>query len=840
VRALRGLVALLAVAVVPASAYYHFIQYLNGASIPEKFDLTALPNKTVTFYVSENGPTSYLQPDTFNSVLSQIRQAATVWNGVASSDLRVAYGGLENGSTPQNVPGGDIVFEDLPPGIYGYGGPTSTLAEATAADGTVFLPVTRSTVHLNVNLTVLPGPSYNETFFMTVVHEMGHALGLQHTFTSSTMSQATTRATTMSHAIDTDDIAGVSTLYPNANFAQFGSISGRITAGGQGVHLASVVAIQAGAGAISGVTNPDGSYRIDGIPQGQYIVYVHTMPPDANIYGPWNADGSVASVSGPVDTLFYPGVPGYLQAGAVSVQAGATTANINIATSSISSVPVYDGGVYTYLNNNTAGPIKPAPVNINGGPATLIASAVGLGSNGLAPGLNVQMMGTSIFVPSNGIVPYLANGYTYIALYPQFTLAPLPGSQHMVFTNQGYTYVLPSAINLTLKPPPTVTGVVNNADGITVTIAGTGWASDTALYFDGIPVTLESLDAVDGVAIAIPPPGAPGQTSTLTAYNTDGQNSQYVQATSPVTYSYPNGPSPQISTINPAALPAGAEALVDITGTGFDFTAGLTTVGFGTTDIQVQKIFVLSPGHVVVDVVVASNAALSTPDVSVMAGFQLATAPAGFQITASQPNLPVVAPDLPNALPGLTGSYAGAIASLYGSFLTAPGATPVITIGGQPATIFYSSAGQINLAIPSNLPAGPAVLALNNGATNAYPVMVNIDTPPAGINAVQTSTGSYITSTIPALQGQTLIVSLTGFAAPGTTIAPSRVTVGVGGVSHPAIQVTQAGSVYAVTFQLNANETVGHAQQLVVYLDGRSSLPAAIPVSYQNGSLIND
>jgi len=27
--------ALLAVAAVPASAYYHFIQYLNGASVPE-------------------------------------------------------------------------------------------------------------------------------------------------------------------------------------------------------------------------------------------------------------------------------------------------------------------------------------------------------------------------------------------------------------------------------------------------------------------------------------------------------------------------------------------------------------------------------------------------------------------------------------------------------------------------------------------------------------------------------------------------------------------------------------------------------------------------------------
>jgi uncharacterized protein (TIGR03437 family) len=833
-----ALVAL--VAGLPASApgYYHFIQYLNGLSVPEKFDLTALPSQTVTFYVSEDGPTIYSQNDTFNSVLSQIRQATGVWNGVSSSALRVAFGGMENTATPQNVPGGDVVFEDLPPGIYGYGGPTTTLAEVTPASGTPFVPVTRSTVYLNVNLTVIPGPSYSETFFLTVVHEIGHSLGLQHTFTSAAMSQATTSATSLSHPIDNDDIAGLSVLYPNASFAQFGSISGQITAGGAGVHLASVVAIRAGSGAVSGVTNPDGTYRIDGVPPGQYFVYVHTMPPDANIYGPWNADGSVASPSGPVNTLFYTpaqGVAAYAQAGTIGVQAGQTTANINIATTPIASVPVYDGGVYEYLDNNTIGPIKPAPVNMNGGEATVIASATGLGLGGLAPGLGVQMMGGSVNVEPNGIVPYLANGYTYVAMYLGFSLGAQLGPQHVVFATPGYTYVLPSAINLTQQPPPTITAVSNNSDG-TVTITGTNWLPDTALYFDGIPLTMNSLDPIGGSAVAIPPPGAPGQVSALTAYNSDGQNSQFLQSASPVTYSYPAAAAPQITSINPASLPAGAEALVDITGSNFDFTSGLTTAGFGTTDILVRQVFVLAPGHLHADVSVAPNAALSTGDASVIAGFQLAISPAAFQITPRQAGLPAAVPNLVNAVSGLNGSYAGAIVSLYGSNLAAGNATPVITIGGQTATVLYSSATQINLVVPANLTPGPSVLTLNNGVANAYPVAVNIDTPPAAINAIQTSSGAYITSTNPALQGQLLFVTLSGFAAPGTNIANSQVTIGVNGVSHSVLEVAQTGSVYQVSFLLNANETVGQAQQLVVYLNGRSSLPATIPIAYPDGS----
>ena len=80
----RLLLALAAISA-PASAYYHFIHYLNGVNVPEKYDLTALPNSTVTFFVSEAGPTTYNQTDTFNSVLSQIQQATQVWNGVSAS-----------------------------------------------------------------------------------------------------------------------------------------------------------------------------------------------------------------------------------------------------------------------------------------------------------------------------------------------------------------------------------------------------------------------------------------------------------------------------------------------------------------------------------------------------------------------------------------------------------------------------------------------------------------------------------------------------------------------------------------------------------------------------------
>src|ERR1019366_2536357 len=239
-----------------ANAYYFWTHYtLRSAPynpVPEKYDLTALPNSTVTFYVTDSGPSFYTGNDSFASVISQIRQATQAWNSVATSSLRVAFGGLYTSGTPQNTPGGQVIFEQLPPGILGLGG-ISAKADISASPNRSFYPIITSMMYLTANLTQSPGPSYTDFFFLDVVHEMGHALGLQHTFTSSAMSQPPTRTTSLVRIIDADDVAGISVLYPAASFgSQFGSISGRVLYNnGQPVHLASVVAIRSGASAVS-------------------------------------------------------------------------------------------------------------------------------------------------------------------------------------------------------------------------------------------------------------------------------------------------------------------------------------------------------------------------------------------------------------------------------------------------------------------------------------------------------------------------------------------------------------------------------------------------------------
>src|SRR6516225_1078885 len=140
----------------PSEAYYHYIHFggRTGPFTPirEAFDLTALPNKTVTFLVADSGPTNYAPNDSLGSVLSQVKQAAAAWNSVASSDLRVAFGGLESQGQNNNTPDGDVVFQDLPPGLLGMGTPVMYTA-ATTLNGPngPFLPISRGLVILTNN-----------------------------------------------------------------------------------------------------------------------------------------------------------------------------------------------------------------------------------------------------------------------------------------------------------------------------------------------------------------------------------------------------------------------------------------------------------------------------------------------------------------------------------------------------------------------------------------------------------------------------------------------------------------------------------------------------------------
>jgi hypothetical protein len=835
-------------AATPAAAYYHYVHFpITGSYTPvyEKFDLSALLENSVSVHVSDAGPQT-TGNDSFASVLSQVKQAAAVWNSVSASGLRVAFAGIEAQNQPAgNTPGIEVEFTQLPPGVLAESAPTVGVNPAVQEQGETFFPISGSIVFLNRDTSVPPGPSYAETYFTTAVHELGHALGLQHTFTSSAMSQQVVRNTTRTHPLGADDVAALAVLYGAYGWNNaYGSISGKVTGNNAGVALASVVALPAVGLPVSTLTNPDGTYEIDGLPPGQYLLYVHPLPPDANVTNPTDLNGNAIPPSAPFGTVFYAagGGAGTLdpaQAASIAIQAGASVTGENFAVTPRAAVPIYDLVTFSYFDsaNQTysynGSPVTPAFVNAAQTATNGIATVTIQSANGNTP---TPQGATLLGGIGASLQPVSCCSPQAVALYFNMPPGTAAGPRHLVLNFGNDIYVLPNAVVVVNNNPPGNLAVTANADG-SATITGSNLASDSRVFFDGLEATAET-PLKNGSVTVIPPPGFSGQKASVVVYNSDWQSSTTLDSAAlaygtalpnpPPTYAYPVTAPPAVSAV-PATLPGGIASRVDITATNMNLVNGQVTVGFGTSAVQVRDIFVIGPTHLVANVVTASNAAPAASELSVISGFQVASAQNAFQAQPGNPAAPYIT-SVANGIGGQTTIYGYGYATIDGVNLGMERNSVQATLNGEPALVVYGSESQINVLVPGDLPAGLTNLVVNNGLANSPPLAVQIGLPPPVIVGMALAPSQPAGGSNPPML---LNVQVTGLD-PTVLANLGRLAVTLDGAIVPIAQVVpQGGSAYVIQVQL----TQPASGSLAVWVDGSSWQPVPISVVGPQGPI---
>jgi hypothetical protein len=262
--------------------------------------------------------------------------------------------------------------------------------------------------------------------------------------------------------------------------------------------------------------------------------------------------------------------------------------------------------------------------------------------------------------------------------------------------------------------------------------------------------------------------------------------------------------------------------MLDITAANTNFVDGQVTLGFGTSDISVRRVWVRGPAHLVADVVVAANAAAGDVSVDVISGFQVISAPAAFQIQPPNGSLPAIALPVDNGVSYAPSLHPGDYGTIFGANLSATPTSAQVILNGSAAPLAYASAGQINFIIPAATPVGPSTLVVSNGPASTYPVMLEIDGPQPAIEV------PAVASTNP---GDIVSVQVTN-VDPGIVSAPGRVQVTMSRVPMNVLSVTPVSAaangqpaspgVFQIQFAVTQS-FAGSTVPLVVLVDGSPS-----------------
>ncbi len=858
-----------------SSAYYYWT-YFPGTAGPfqpysAKFDLSALLDKTVLYFISDKGPGKLVDGDNYDALVSQIRLAAETWNAVPSSDIRIRFGGFETLGTAQATPGIDVVFDDdMPPGLLAQTKPFLPADVGDLTKGPGFVPILRSKVQLRSDLTLKQQASYSDTFFLTMVHEFGHSLGLQHSTVSASMSTVTTRATTKARPLAADDIAAISLLYPVAGWtATTGSITGRVALNGNGVNLASVTALSANGTAISALTNPDGSYRIDGIPPGDYYIYTQPLPPPqqdeltpAAIVPPSDSHGgSFAAFTG-FAGQFFPHTRDWTQAVTASVKAGAIVPNVNFDVDPRPGPSIYSMNVLGYLGPSGKEAYVHTPLLVSGYRGWIVFNGAGTlvpNSTNLTPGLAVNAIGPAARLEPQ-YLGYFTAGYLLTVVDANQVSQPTPVA--LAVTTPNDLYVLPAALTVVPSAGPAISSVSGSTDALgngSVTIKGDNLSQDTRVMFDGAPATaIQKND--DGSFTVTAPPAIGAHTAVLEALTNDGQTSIQTMGTLPQpTFTYASPDHPSIS-ITPGTVTAGTDMMIEVDGINTNFADGQTVIGFGSSDVSVRRIWILDRGRALLNISVNAAASGGLVTVTAATGIQAVTLPAGLQIqpiaapasgSAIQPmtlRVPVL-----NLATGLAGVPTGGTAVIVNAGLPASLSGWTLTIGGVHADFTVDSNSNIRAVVPGGLPLGPAVVKLTSPNSDPIaPVLVNIDAQPPAIQAAYdqhtATTLTFVDALHPAAPGDVLFVDVGKLNGGGPAVPASSVHISIGGVDHiatslaPILEFGLISDVVRVQFTLSTGLPGGATQPMTVRIGTRVSPsytlnvipPAPVQPSKQN------
>ncbi|MEW6272413.1 MAG: matrixin family metalloprotease [Thermodesulfobacteriota bacterium] len=268
-------VLLLAALATASHAFAYAFLYLGSSNgVPRRWDLASLPGGRVPWQISTAVGGNVIGN---RAPIDVLTEAFSAWESLDTCAIRFAFQGTRDERERNAFDRVNLVTLGASESLG-----TGVLAAAfLSSDGAGVLNDVDIVFASNVPYTTSAAPEPDAYDLQSIAtHEIGHLLGLEHSgLARGTMAPFSDRGDVYQRTPHEDDRIGGSLLYPDGGFpALGGSRAGRLTLAGSPVFLANVVAADIdGPIVASAFSRPDGSYVIDGLPPGVYLVYAEPL-----------------------------------------------------------------------------------------------------------------------------------------------------------------------------------------------------------------------------------------------------------------------------------------------------------------------------------------------------------------------------------------------------------------------------------------------------------------------------------------------------------------------------------------------------------------------------------
>ncbi len=277
------IVAMLGGQAQPAHAYLHFGQPVNGKTVEVKW------SQTPRYYINAQSAVDGVTNADFQTAIAK---SFATWDAVPTATISYQFAGISS-AQPGDDDGLSVLGFRARPDLDRVLASTDFLLDESTGQ------LLESDIFFNASFawSVAPnGESGKYDLQSIATHEIGHFSGLGHSALGETELRdgggrvvisaeavmfpiAFTAGSIAARSLKADDIAGITDLYPTADAASLGSLSGRVTKSGQPMFGAHVVAIDVATGQMVGgfALTDSGDFSIGGLSPGPHIVRVEPL-----------------------------------------------------------------------------------------------------------------------------------------------------------------------------------------------------------------------------------------------------------------------------------------------------------------------------------------------------------------------------------------------------------------------------------------------------------------------------------------------------------------------------------------------------------------------------------